>query len=209
LLSKYPVPTPKNPQYLVNPSKPPPLPKSVSHYIYPPYTTPNSIDTVLAELISLGTTALKTPPPLLTTPHLLLARHYFSKALFFLRLDPSTPPKRVSRVCQKLLETFLLLSQLARPLPERKAHADRAQEFGEAALDNVVMCGDQCMVAQVEFMLACVVAWKVYLGMKSGEDGREGVRVLMGRRVEGLRGFGNVDVRWYEERARVYLGYLE
>jgi hypothetical protein len=54
-----------------------------------------------------------------------------------------------------------------------------------------------------------VVAWKVYLGMKSGEDGREGVRVLMGRRVEGLRGFGNVDVRWYEERARVYLGYLE
>jgi hypothetical protein len=58
-------------------------------------------------------------------------------------------------------------------------------------------------------MLACVVAWKVYLGMKSGEDGREGVRVLMGRRVEGLRGFGNVDVRWYEERARVYLGYLE
>jgi hypothetical protein len=68
------------------------------------------------------------------------------------------------------------------------------------------------MGAQVEFMLACVVAWKVYLGMKSGEDretGREGVRVLMGRRVEVLRAYGNLDVGGYEEQARVYLGYLE
>jgi hypothetical protein len=168
--------------------------------------------TFQAELISLGTTALRTPPTQLTTAHLLLARHYFSKALFFLRLDQSTPPKRVSRVCQKLLETCLLLSQLARQLPERKTHADKAQEFGEAALENVVMCGDRCMVAQVEFKLACVTAWKVYLGMKSGgneEAGRNGVRLLMERRVEGLRGFGNVEIGWYEEQARVYLGYLK
>jgi hypothetical protein len=115
-------------------------------------------------------------------------------------------------VCQKLLETFLLLSQLSRQLPERKQHADKAQEFGEAALENVVLCGDACMGAQVEFMLACVVAWKVYLGMKGGEDGgaeREGVRVLMGRRVDVLRAYGNLDVGWYEEQVRVYLRYLE
>jgi hypothetical protein len=110
------------------------------------------------------------------------------------------------------METLLLLSQLTRPLPERKDHAEQAQEYGEAALNNVVQCGDNCMTAQAEFMLACVTAWKVYLGIKGGEDGiagREGVRALMERRLNCLREFPNVQIMWYEEQAKTYLGYLE
>ncbi|KAH7378467.1 hypothetical protein DE146DRAFT_749720 [Phaeosphaeria sp. MPI-PUGE-AT-0046c] len=165
----------------------------------------------IAELISLGNTNLKTPSSLITTAHLLRARHYFSKALHFLRNNPSTSPKQVSRVCQKLTETLLLLSQMTRPLAERKDHADQAQSYGEAALENVVKAGDPCMVAQVEFLLACVTAWKVYLRMKSGEEtasGREGVRMLMERRLDMLSGYGNLQIDWYEEQAKTYLGYL-
>jgi hypothetical protein len=100
---------------------------------------------------------------------------------------------------------------MTRPLNERREHADQAQNYGEVALENVVKAGDACMVAQVEFLLACVTAWKVYLRMKGGEDGsagREGVRVLMGTRLENLRRFPNVRVDWYEEQTRTYLGYL-
>jgi hypothetical protein len=110
------------------------------------------------------------------------------------------------------METLLLLSQMARPLPERKDHAEQAQGYGEAALENVVQCADYCMIAQVEFMLACVTAWKVYLRMKSGEDeaaGREGVRVLMEKRLDSLKAFPKVQIGWYEEQARTYLGYLQ
>jgi hypothetical protein len=109
------------------------------------------------------------------------------------------------------METLLLLSQMTRPLPERKEHADQAQKYGEAALENVVKCSNDCMVAQVEFMLACVTAWKVYLRIKSGEDGtagREGVRVLMETRLENLSAFPKLQLEWYEEQARTYLGYL-
>lgn len=73
-------------------------------------------------------------------------------------------------------------------------------------------CGDVCMVAQVEFMFACVTAWKVYLRMKSGEEGatgREGVRVLMDMRLGNLRVFPKLQIEWYEGQARTYLGYLE
>jgi hypothetical protein len=169
------------------------------------------LTTILAELVSLGNTNLKTPSTQLTTTHLLRARHYFSKALHYLSNDPSTLPKQVSRVCQKLMETLLLLSQLTRALPERKDHAEQAQEYGEAALENVVQCGDYCMIAQVEFMLACVTAWKVYLRIKNGEDGAagsEGVRVLMEKRLSNLRAFPKVQIGWYEEQAKTYMGYL-
>lgn len=110
------------------------------------------------------------------------------------------------------METMLLLSQISRPLAERKEHADQAQGYGEVALENVMKCGDECMVAQVEFMLACVTAWKVYLRMKGGEEGaggREGVRVLMESRLAGLRAFPKLQMEYYEGQARTYLGYLE
>ncbi|KAH3962123.1 hypothetical protein HBI25_217790 [Parastagonospora nodorum] len=166
----------------------------------------------IVELIALGNSNLKTPSSLLSTAHLLRARHYFSKALHFLRNDPSTSNKQVSRVCQKLMETMLLLSQISRPVAERKEHADQAQGYGEVALENVMKCGDECMVAQVEFMLACVTAWKVYLRMKGGEEGaggREGVRVLMESRLGGLRAFPKLQMEHYEGQAKTYLGYLE
>jgi hypothetical protein len=165
----------------------------------------------VVELIALGNANLKIPSSQLKTAHLLHARSYFSKALLFMRKDPSTPPKDVSRVCQKLMESSLLLSQISRPLPERKEHAEQAQRYGEAALENVTTCGDTCMVAQVEFMLACVTAWKVYLRMKGGEEGaagQEGVRVLMETRLENLKAFPRLQIDWYESQARTYLGYL-
>ncbi|KAH8727730.1 acyl transferase/acyl hydrolase/lysophospholipase [Phaeosphaeriaceae sp. PMI808] len=181
----------------------------------PPKSTRSSekaTDSEIAELLSLGNKNLKTPSAQLTTNHLLHARHYFSKALHFLSNDPSTPPKQVARVCQKLLETMLRLSQMTRSLSERKEHAEKAQEYGEAALENVEKCGDDCMVAQVEFLLACVTAWKVYLRIKSGEDriaARDGVRVLMDTRLAKLREFSNVSIEWYEGQAKLYLGYLD
>lgn len=101
---------------------------------------------------------------------------------------------------------------MTRPLAERKEHADQAQSYGEAALENVVKAGDSCMVAQVEFLLACVTAWKVYLRMKSGEEtasGRAGVRVLMDRRLDMLSGYSNLQIDWYEAQAKTYLEYLE
>jgi hypothetical protein len=109
------------------------------------------------------------------------------------------------------METELLLSQISRPLAERKEHADQAQEYGEAALENVMTCGDACMVAQVEFMLACVTAWKVYLRTRSGEEGaagREGIRVLMEMRLSTLKEYRKLQIEYYEEQARTYLGYL-
>lgn len=74
-----------------------------------------------------------------------------------------------------------------------------------------MQCGDECMVAQVEFMLACVTAWKVYLGSKSGEEsaaGREGVRLLMRKRLSNLRLFPMLHIEEYEVQAKTYLGYL-
>lgn len=109
------------------------------------------------------------------------------------------------------MESSLGLSKKARDMSERKKLADEAREYGEAALENVVMSGDKCMVAQVEFLLACVTAWKVYLqargsGVEPGDwQGREGVEVLMQRRLNGLRVFGNLDMERYEEQAEMYL----
>jgi hypothetical protein len=129
------------------------------------------------ELIALGNSNLKTPSSRLTTAHLLRARSYFSKALLFMRKDPSTPPKDVSRVCQKLMESSLLLSQITRSLSERKEHAEQAQRYGEAALENVTTCGDTCMVRDGVEGVFAYEGWRGGGGWAGGSQGADGDEV--------------------------------
>jgi hypothetical protein len=165
-------------------------------------------------LISLGNAQLKVPPSRITKKNLIDACHYFSQALNYLRNNPTTTRKQVARVCQKLLEATLGLSQIARTTEERMKHANQAQKYGEVALENVVNCGDQCMAAQVQFFLACVTAWKVYLNIKehaAGSDNTpdsERAQLLLFNRMEKLKDYPTLDVGWYERQVRTYVGYL-
>ncbi|ERF69235.1 hypothetical protein EPUS_01192 [Endocarpon pusillum Z07020] len=167
-----------------------------------------------AELISLGNTHLKLPPNRITRHDLLNAQQNFSQALNYLKNNPSTPPKQVSRLCHRLMETSIRLSMIARESTERKQHADQGREYAEKALDNARKCEDDCMVAQAEFMLACVGAWKVYVAARmsrvepSTYPKREGAEVLLEQRLEELGQFPHLDMEVYEAQARKYLGYL-
>ena len=102
----------------------------------------------------------------------------------------------------------------ARESAERKQHADQGLEYAEKALENARRCEDDCMIAQAEFMLACVGAWKVYVAARmigvepSSHPKREGAEVLLEQRLEELRQFPRLDMEAYEAQARKYLGYL-
>jgi len=167
-----------------------------------------------AELIRLGNTSLKLSPDRIARHDVVKAHQNFSKALEYLKADPSTPPKQVSRLCHKLMETSIRLSMTTRESAERKQHADQAREYAEKALDNARLCEDDCMVAQAEFMLACVGAWKVYVAAKmsrvepSSHPKREAAEVLLEQRLEELRLFSHLDMETYEAQARKYSGYL-
>jgi hypothetical protein len=112
------------------------------------------------------------------------------------------------------METSIRLSMTARENAERKQHADQGREYAEKALDNARKCEDDCMVAQAEFMLACVEAWKVYVAARmsrvepSSHPKREGAEVLLEQRLEEVRRFPHLDMEVYEVQARKYLGYL-
>ena len=102
----------------------------------------------------------------------------------------------------------------ARENVERKQHADQGREYAEKALENARKCGDDCMVAQAEFMLACTGVWKVYVAARvsrlepSNHLNREGAEVLLEQRLEELRQFPRLDMEVYEAQTRKYLGYL-
>jgi hypothetical protein len=106
------------------------------------------------------------------------------------------------------------LSQIARAPEERKEHANQAQKYGEIALENVVNCGDECMAAQLEFFLACVTVWKVYLHIKQHESESdssadcESAQLLLYNRMEKLKDYPKLDTSWYEGQVRTYVGYL-
>jgi hypothetical protein len=167
-----------------------------------------------AELIDRGNAHLRDPALPMKRRNLLQARSDFSKTLYYLKNDPSTTPKQVARICQKLFEATLGLSQVVRVHEERKEHADQAQQYGEAALANAVKSGDMCIAAQAEFFLATITAWKIYLQLKSeGEDvnigvERESVEILLLQRLHQLRQFPNVDIARYEAQAKAFTGYL-
>jgi hypothetical protein len=112
------------------------------------------------------------------------------------------------------METSIRLSMTARENAERKEHADQAREYGEKAVENAQRGEDDCMVAQAEFMLACVAAWKVYVAARmsavepSRHANREGAEVLLKQRLDELRRFPHLDMEAYEAQASKYLGYL-
>jgi hypothetical protein len=165
-----------------------------------------------AELINLGNVQLKISLDRRTKMNLDKAFDYFSKAIFYLKNDPKTSPKQVSRICQKLMETQIGLSMMASTSTRRKGHAQQAREYGEVALENVTKCRDECMVAQMDFLLACITAWEMYL--QSEIDGRdhqviETVQVLLETRLNRLRGFKELKIKFYEEQMKTYLGYLQ
>ncbi|KAL6706652.1 hypothetical protein ACN47E_005194 [Coniothyrium glycines] len=179
-----------------------------------PRTLSRATTAEISELISLGNAQLKVPSSRVTKQNLLQARHYFSKALHDLQHIPTTSPKQVARVCQKLLEATLGLSQITRASEERREHAEQAQKYGEIALENVTKCGDECMATQVEFLLACVIAWKMYLLDKNKgaqlDNGADtvAVQLMLLRRLEKLKEYPRLDAGWYEGQVRIYTGYL-
>jgi hypothetical protein len=111
------------------------------------------------------------------------------------------------------METSLGLSMRTHGA-ERKEHADQANKYGEVALDNVMRSGDECMIAQLQFLLLCVTVWRMYAQARiSGNDPRshpgiERVNLLMVERLDELSKFQNLDMEVYEAQARKYLGYL-
>lgn len=190
------------------------LPKSVCSFMILKVAEPSEADCYQAELINLGNAELKTPASRITKKNLLEARNHFIKALQYLQNDPATSPKQVARVCQKLLEATLGLSQIVRLAEERMQYAEQARRYGEIALENVIKSEDQCMAAQVEFLLACITAWKVYLQMRdvqrepSASFDTDSAQLLLSQRMEQLRGYSKLDMTWYEGQVRTYAGYL-
>ncbi|KAJ4295580.1 hypothetical protein N0V90_007593 [Kalmusia sp. IMI 367209] len=171
----------------------------------------------IAELVKTGNANLKIPYARRTQTNLLNARHCFHKALHYLQNDPASSPKEVARVCQKLLETDLGLSMKAPSSNhhERRQHADQALEYGQAALDNCVRINNQTMVVQVQFMLAALGIWRVYIQAKaSGAEprfclGREDALTQMHHVLNALKSIPNMDHAGYEEEARYYAKWLD
>ncbi|KAF2682694.1 hypothetical protein K458DRAFT_390614 [Lentithecium fluviatile CBS 122367] len=178
----------------------------------PTQVSPKATPAEIAELIDLGNSQLKISSDRRTRNSLEKAFHYFSKTLFYLKNDPKASPKQVSRVCQKLMETEIGLSMITQNSTKRKKHAHQAREYGEVALENVTKCADECMVAQMEFLLACVTAWEMYLQSEvDGQDHQvtENVQVLLETRLNRLRRFQELKIEFYEEQMKTYLGYLQ
>jgi len=169
-----------------------------------------------AELIRIGSAHLRASPDSDPIQNLDSAHQKFHQALLFLQNDPSASPKQFSQLCQKLTETCLGLSMQARTKADRKEFADRAREYGQAALDNVLKCQDPCKLAQVQFLLVRVSAWKMYVQARMkgidprSEPGRENIEILMEERLRELRQFPELStsMEGYEEKARQFLGYL-
>jgi hypothetical protein len=171
---------------------------------------PNETNLRSAELIELGNAQLKISSDRRTKKNLENALEYFSKAILYLKNDPKASPKQVSRICQKLMETQIGLSMITPNPTRRKEHARNARENGEVALENVRKCRDECMVAQMEFSLACVTAWEVHL-QPDGQDRqvKENVQVLLEIRLNRLRRFKELEIGFYEEQMKTYLNYLQ
>jgi hypothetical protein len=104
------------------------------------------------------------------------------------------------------METLLVLSRATHDAGERGEYAERAREFGEVALRNVEGGGDECMVAQVRFLLACAEAWGVCVRGNEGSVERTGE--VLGERLEELRSFSELDFKRYEEQAERHWRYL-
>jgi hypothetical protein len=140
------------------------------------------------------------------------ARSYFSRALQYLSNDPQASLKQVARTCHKLAETSLRLSMLAQVAEKQNNFAIEAQEYGETSLINLNHSGDECMVAQVEFLLVCIAAWQMHL--RSKVDGPDAdfyhdMQARMENSLNKLRKFKELRMEHFQKQRDVYLGYLQ
>jgi hypothetical protein len=166
---------------------------------------------LIAELMNLGTQKIRIPRDRMTYKDACQARDYFLRALQHLRHDPQTSLKQVARTCHRLAESLFRMSILARKPEKQVAHAREAEEYGETSIINLKDCGDECMVAQVEFLLVCITAWRVYL--RSRDDGFDeavyhDVQARMENSLNKLRRYEELKVEAFERQRDFYLGYF-
>ena len=140
------------------------------------------------------------------------ARDYFWRALQHLSDDSHASLKQVARICHKLAETLLRMSVLARTAEKQMSHAKEAEQHGGTSIANLKDSGDECMVAQVEFLLVCITAWTMYL--RSKNDGLdEAVYHDMEARMENslhrLRQFEQLGMNAFAKQRDYYLAYLQ
>lgn len=166
-----------------------------------------------AELLALGNAHLKISPTQITLADLLQSYNYFLRALPLLQASSFTTPKQAARLYQKLMQACLSLSQKSPDAQSRMSYADDAMNYGTAALQNARRTGDAFMIAQVEFLVACVKAWSVYMRAKDDrvwdvaavKEAEEGLV----ERLSALQGFGRLEMSGFELQARKFGSDLE
>lgn len=134
----------------------------------------------------------------------------YKQALQRAKRTSETTPKEQSRIYQKLTQTSIKCSILAQKPKLRKEHAKLANDYGRASLQAAKESGDDCIVAQVEFLQACVTAWAFQL-LPSGErshDAESKAKEDLQYGLEKLRRHPGVKIKVHEDQMRVYLGYL-
>lgn len=134
----------------------------------------------------------------------------YTQALQRARRSPETSPKERARIYQKLTQASMKSSILAPKPKKQTAHAKTAQEYAQEALRAAKDSGDDCMAAQVEFLLACVALWLLRL-QSEGERSEEALSKAKDELnicLERLKRYPEVKIRVYEEQMRVYLGYF-
>ena len=108
------------------------------------------------------------------------------------------------------METSLLLSHQAmrtKRRTESHQHANQAREYAEKAVENARKSKDDCVLAQTEFLLACTTAWKVYVDGGTVER-VEVAEADLEQRLDKLRRFSHLEMGFYEDHSRKYLGVL-
>jgi hypothetical protein len=134
----------------------------------------------------------------------------YTHALQRAKRSPETSPKELARIYQKLTQASMKSSILAPKPKKQTAHAKAALEYAQAALQAAKESGDNCMAAQVEFLLACVALWLLRLQSES-ERSDEAVSKAKDELqicIERLKPYPEVKIKVYEEQMRVYLGYF-
>ena len=102
-------------------------------------------------------------------------------------------------------------SSILAPKPKKQtAHAKAAHEYAQAALQAAEDSGDDCMAAQVEFLLACVALWLLRLQSESERTEQAVSKAKDELRIglERLKRYPEVKTRVYEEQMKVYFGYF-
>jgi hypothetical protein len=165
---------------------------------------------VVGEFMSLGDAKRKLPAHQVTYKVMSEALENFKQALQHSRKVQGTTAKERARLYQKLMETSIKSSILAPEPVVRKKHAEQAIKYGEASLIASRDSGDNCMVSQVEFMLACAAVWNLHLqpNVNRSSDEESKARLELQDSFEKLKRYRKLEIRVYEEQMKVYLEYL-